>query len=143
MLLVEHLASVLKQEQLGLPPDMLTLIAHQSQVLVRKALSLLDQAISYARYDVKLHDIAQALGIIDHRAITLLVTAIVQCNADRALKEVQDGEHAGYDLTKLMTQLAWYIHNITLVQVLNEPAGRWPSYAAKAIGSASLLQRPN
>ncbi len=94
-LVVKHLEHILNTEGIPFEPDALEILARSGGGSLRDTLTLLDQAIVYAKGHVDVATVTQMLGIIDPQFLETLFDAVLQRdeNAIREhLKELENYE---------------------------------------------------
>ncbi len=93
--IVQHLAHILRLEQIEYEPEALDILARSGSGSLRDTLTLLDQAIIYSKNYVDIKTVTTMLGLVDPEFITSLFNAIFA--KDHAavinyLKELEDYE---------------------------------------------------
>lgn len=86
----EHLAHVLKSEQIVYEPTALALLGRAAQGSMRDALSLLDQAIAMGSGSVQETDVRQMIGAVDKRYLYELLEYLMEQNGEQLLVKAQE-----------------------------------------------------
>ena len=121
-LLIDHLARIAEQEQVGAEPEALRMIARAAEGSVRDALSLLDQAVAYGGQSVRAGDVQTMLGLSDRARTIDLFEALMGGRIAEALEEFE-GQHAfGSDPYVILSDLAEFVHWVTRLKVLPDSA---------------------
>ena len=121
-LLIEHLARVAEQEQVGTEPEALRMIARAAEGSVRDALSLLDQAVAYGDRGVLASDVQTMLGLSDRARTIDLFEALMRGRIAEALEEFEAQRALGSDPYVILSDLAEFVHWVTRLKVLPESA---------------------
>jgi DNA polymerase III subunit gamma/tau len=114
--IVQRLLYVSEQEHIKLEQTAAELIARTAAGGMRDALSLLDQAIAYAGEEISLAQVQAMLGVADPRAISRLITYIVELNSSAALHLIHELSEAGADLRQINTQVVEYWRALMLAK---------------------------
>jgi DNA polymerase-3 subunit gamma/tau len=101
-----RLAQVAEGEGLRLEPAAADLLARAAQGGMRDALSLLDQAITFAGSEIRLADARAMLGQADDRAVRQLVEYVAAGASADGLALINEMAEAGADLRQLNSQIA-------------------------------------
>jgi DNA polymerase-3 subunit gamma/tau len=101
-----RLTQVAEGEGLRLEPAAADLLARAAQGGMRDALSLLDQAITFAGSEIRLADARAMLGQADDRAVRRLVEHIAAGESADGLALINEMTEAGADLRQLNSQIA-------------------------------------
>jgi DNA polymerase-3 subunit gamma/tau len=121
-LLIEHLARVAEQEQVGAEAEALRMIARAAEGSVRDALSLLDQAVAYGHQGVLAGDVQTMLGLSDRARTIDLFEALMRGRIAAALEEFEAQRALGSDPYVILSDLAEFVHWVTRLKVLPESA---------------------
>lgn len=114
--IVEHLLFVAREEGVELEMSAAGLIARTAAGGMRDALSLLDQAIAYAGEVVSLAQVQSMLGVADPRAISKLITHIVELDSPALLYLIHELSEAGADLRQVNAQAVEYWRALLLAK---------------------------
>jgi DNA polymerase III subunit gamma/tau len=124
--LVGHLASISSKEAIATEPEALALIARASEGSVRDALSLLDQAIAHAkgslRTEIKAEDLRLMLGLADRSRIIDLFLQVMEGDIAAALASLKALYDAGADPSRILGELAEFVHFVTRLKLSPESA---------------------
>jgi DNA polymerase-3 subunit gamma/tau len=123
--LVAHLSSVLEREQLGADEAGLQLIARASDGSVRDAMTLLEQAVAFARDPghVDEHEIRAVLGHASRGAVAALVGRVLERDAHGVLCGLDEIVAAGQDLVVLALQILHHLRDLLVVRLCDRAPG--------------------
>ncbi len=114
--IVEHLAQILPEENVGFEPNALRLLAQAAQGSMRDALSLTDQAIAYAAGQVTEASVRAMLGAVDTGYVIQLLEAIQAEDAARAMLLAEQMATQSLSLSTALQELALLLQRIALTQ---------------------------
>jgi DNA polymerase-3 subunit gamma/tau len=114
----EHLAHILKSEDIPFEPTGLALLARGADGSVRDALSLLDQAIAYGGGKVEEAEVRAMLGTIDRDAVAKLAGALAAGDGAALLHEVRHLNEVAADFGGVLNDLLSLLYRIALTQVV-------------------------
>ena len=114
--IVEHLAQILPEENVGFEPNALRLLAQAAQGSMRDALSLTDQAIAYAAGQVTEASVRAMLGAVDTGYVIQLLEAIQAEDAARAMLLAEQMAAQSLSLSTALQELALLLQRIALTQ---------------------------
>ena len=125
-LLVEHLAKILKAEDIVFEPPALPLLARAAEGSVRDSLSLLDQAIAYGAGEVKADQVAAMLGTLDQAYLFALLDSLAGRDAKAMVAEIDQiaARSISFDIT--LKDFASVLLRIALVQSAGAAAVEGP-----------------
>ena len=125
-LLVEHLAKILKAEDIAFEPSALPLLARAAEGSVRDSLSLLDQAIAYGAGEVKADQVAAMLGTLDQTYLFALLDSLAGRDAKAMVAEIDQiaARSISFDIT--LKDFAGVLLRIALVQSAGAAAVEGP-----------------
>ena len=123
VLLVEHLRRIAEKEKVEADDEALKMIARAAEGSVRDALSLLDQAIAHGDGRVRASEVQAMMGLGDRARIIDLFDAIMSGDAARAIKEIEEQHRAGGEARTMLTDLADFVHWVTVLKVVPDAAG--------------------
>ncbi|MFK7159872.1 DNA polymerase III subunit gamma/tau [Marinospirillum sp. MEB164] len=137
--IVGHLQHLLQEEQVGYEEPALWLLARAADGSMRDALSLTDQAIAYGDGYLATAQIAQLLGVLDHRHLLELLEALIAQDAAGLLAQVAELAQQAPDFAAVLQELASLLHRMTLAQCA--PAALPPDvqHREKLLGYARQL----
>jgi len=121
-LLATHYAAIAAKEGVEAEADALAMIARAAEGSVRDGLSLLDQAIAYGEGKVLAGDVAAMLGLMDRSRIIDLFEAVMAGDPAKAIMEIEAQHAGGGDPRTILNDLADYVHWVTRIKVVKEPA---------------------
>jgi DNA polymerase III subunit gamma/tau len=121
-LLATHYAAIAAKEGIEAEADALAMIARAAEGSVRDGLSLLDQAIAYGEGKVLAGDVAAMLGLMDRSRIIDLFEAVMAGDPAKAIMEIEAQHAGGGDPRTILNDLADYVHWVTRIKVVKEPA---------------------
>ncbi|GBG97293.1 DNA polymerase III subunit gamma/tau [Lactococcus termiticola] len=110
-----HLAEVLNKEGLSYEEKALSILAKSAQGGMRDALSLLDQAVSYAgdgQIDARIAMLVT--GTVEDEALKAYVTAVLSYDEAAALDELDKIFHEGKDMLRFTEDLLAYFRDLLL-----------------------------
>jgi DNA polymerase-3 subunit gamma/tau len=117
------LKRIVEEEQIQISQRGLLSIARESEGSLRDAQSLLDQVIAYAGKTIRDEDIAEVLGLIDHKILSDTIEALARRDVERCLEVIEHVYHFGYDLQHFCRELLQYLRNLILIKVSQHPEG--------------------
>lgn len=116
----EKLSEILIQEQVGVEPGCLTLLAKAARGSMRDSLSLTDQAIAQGQGNISLVNIQQMLGGIDQNWVYQLVTALLKQDSQALMSLSQDIASYAPNYSRLFAELIQLFHQIALMQIVEQ-----------------------
>jgi DNA polymerase-3 subunit gamma/tau len=117
------LKRIVEEEKIQISQRGLLSIARESEGSLRDAQSLLDQVIAYAGKTIRDEDIAEVLGLIDHKILSDTIEALARRDVERCLEVIEHVYHFGYDLQHFCRELLQYLRNLILIKVSQHPEG--------------------
>lgn len=93
------------------------LLAREAQGSMRDALSLLDQARSFAGETISVADLRQALGLIESRHCFALLENIACGEIGAAVSQINDLEQAGVDLKRFSEEFLFYLRDALFLKL--------------------------
>lgn len=121
--LVERLAFIVKEENIQVEDGVLEEIARLSDGGLRDAISLLDQAISYADDIVTIQNIHDMNGTVSQTDLQAIVANILEKNILEIFKQFDYYNDSGKNLIKLTEEILLFLRNVLLYKTV-------PSYFA-------------
>jgi len=121
--IVTALTEIADREKLTLGPGVPELLAREAQGSMRDALSLLDQARSYAGEALAVNDLRSALGLIEARHCFALLEKVVTGDLCAAVGLVNDLEQAGVDLKRFSEEFLFYLRDALFLKLSGELKG--------------------
>ncbi len=111
------------REKLDFGSGATELLAREAQGSMRDALSLLDQARSYAGETISVADLRQALGLIESRHCYALLENVVHGELGGAVSQVNDLEQAGVDLKRFSEEFLFYLRDALFLKLSSKLKG--------------------
>ncbi len=105
------------REKLEFAAGATELLAREAQGSMRDALSLLDQARSYAGETISVVDLRQALGLIESQHCFSLLENIVCGEVGAAVSQVAELEQAGVDLKRFSEEFLFYLRDALFLKL--------------------------
>lgn len=118
--IVNHLAYVLKAENLDFEAEALEVLARAADGSMRDALSLLDQAIAYGHGRVLTAEVRVLLGLTEKGRLIALFSALVAKDAKKVLQEIKAIADTSPDFSSVLNELGSLIHQIAIAQRVPE-----------------------
>ena len=119
--MVQHLAGICAQEQVGVDAAALALIARAGEGSVRDCLSLLDQAIAHGSQAgdgaIGAEQIRAMLGLADRARMVDLFEHLMRGDIAAALAELAAQYDSGADPVVIISDLAEYVHTVTRLKL--------------------------
>jgi DNA polymerase-3 subunit gamma/tau len=112
--IIERLNIIIEKESLKITPEAVYAIAENAEGGLRDAISLLDQAISYANELVTEDDVHQVSGSVSKRALTELLLAISNKEIGKAMVLLKELLAAGKEITRIVNDLILALRDILL-----------------------------
>ena len=120
---IGSLKRIAEEEKIQISQRGLLSIAKESEGSLRDAQSLLDQVIAYAGKNIRDEDIAEVLGLIDHKILSDTIDALANRDVERCMGVIEHVYHFGYDLQHFCRELLQYLRNLILIRVSQHPEG--------------------
>ncbi len=121
--ITETLREIAKAENIAISDAGLAWIAAAGRGSLRDAQSVFDQAISYAGSEIKDSDVEELLCLTDRRFLFLLSAALLQKQAARCLKIINEGYAAGLDMKHFYQLLLEHFRNLLFIKIVGpDPA---------------------
>ncbi|KMK74447.1 DNA polymerase III subunit gamma/tau [Alkalihalobacillus pseudalcaliphilus] len=112
--IVGRMEEILDHDHVEAEQDALMLIARAADGGMRDALSLLDQAISFAEEKLEVDDVLLITGAVSERVLADLVAAIKEKETAQALNLLQQLLQDGKDPHRLMEDLIYFFRDLLL-----------------------------
>ncbi|WP_322998591.1 DNA polymerase III subunit gamma/tau [Castellaniella sp.] len=116
--IVEHLQHVLQQESIPADAQGLRLIAQAAAGSMRDALSLTDQAISYAAGNLTAAAVGEMLGTLDQHHLVALLRALAAADAPGILAVADELAARGLSFQAALADLAVLLSRVAIAQRL-------------------------
>ncbi len=117
---VEHLQNILQQEGVSFDEAALWLLGRAADGSMRDALSLTDQAVAFGQGQLQAAQVAEMLGVLDHRHLVDLLQALVNQDAPGLMQVVASLAEQAPDFAAVLQDLSSLLHRLTLAQVVPE-----------------------
>ncbi|GAA0353177.1 DNA polymerase III subunit gamma/tau [Bacillus horti] len=114
--IAHHLQRVCEQEKIEIETAALQLLAQVAEGGMRDALSLLDQASSFAEAGVTLDDVLMVTGAVSQEALATLADAMLGGRVDEAIRSIHVLLEQGKEPTRLVEDLILYFRDMLLYQ---------------------------
>ncbi|MFH0766733.1 MAG: DNA polymerase III subunit gamma/tau [Bacillota bacterium] len=112
--IIEKLDEIVVKEKIGITPEAVRAIAVNSEGGLRDAISLLDQAISFADNSITEDDVHQVSGSVSKKALTEMLTAISNKEISKAMVILKDLIAEGKEITRIVNDLILALRDILL-----------------------------
>jgi DNA polymerase-3 subunit gamma/tau len=116
-LIVRHLAGIAEREKVKIDDAALYAIARGADGGMRDAESTLDQLISFCGEQITENDVLSMFGLTARSQILGLSRAILNGEAETALRELNELARHGKDLGRLLSDLLGHFRNLLIFQV--------------------------
>ena len=144
--IINHLKMICESENVLIDSESLNLLARSSEGSVRDSLSLLDQAISIGKNDIKAEDVKVMLGLSDKSKVWDLFDSLMEGDPLKAIKNYEDLLNDGSDPFLLIEELMQICHNVTraiAVPTLDMSQSMSEFEVVRATNSAKNLNIPS
>ena len=118
--IADNLQKIARAEGIRITDRGLAWIAAAGDGSMRDAQSIFDQAISYAGSEIQDHDLEEILGLTDRQFLFSLSEAILERNAGKCLKIIEEGYYAGLDMKHFYETLLGHFRNLLLTKIVGE-----------------------
>jgi len=110
--IINHLKMICENEKVKIDTESLNLLARSSEGSVRDSLSLLDQAISISKNDIKANDVRSMLGMSDKSKIWDLFDSLMEGDPLKVINNFENLLDDGSDSFLLIEELMLICHNV-------------------------------
>ena len=144
--IINHLKMICKNEKVEIDTESLNLLARSSEGSVRDSLSLLDQAISISKSDIKDEDVKSMLGLSDKSKLWDLFDSLMEGDPLKVINNFETLINDGSDPFLIIEELMHICHNVTraiAVPTLDMTQTMSEYEATRAISSAKNLNIPS
>ena len=117
--LVEALVNICEKENIKYDENALKTIASASEGGLRDAISLLDQAISLSQDAIDENVASSVTGLVGKEKLIELANAIEEQKISDCLTLVQDLENSGKEVSKIVSSLLGFYHDILVYKSIN------------------------
>ena len=139
--LIEHLGRIAGKEDASVSPEALALIARAAEGSVRDALSLLDQAISFATDEVGEDQVRDMLGLADRAAVIDLFESLMAGKPAQALDIMRRQYEYGADPVIVVQDLLEFTHWLTRLKITESAAEDLAASEAERVRGKDLAAR--
>jgi DNA polymerase-3 subunit gamma/tau len=112
--IVSRIKHILQHDQIEAEDDALSMIARAAEGGMRDALSLLDQAISFAEETLKLEDVLAVTGAVSQRTLTEIVSSVKDGDTLNVLERLNFLIQEGKDPLRFIEDLIYYFRDMLL-----------------------------
>jgi DNA polymerase-3 subunit gamma/tau len=116
--MVEKLNEIVEKEQISITEDAVIAIAENAEGGLRDAISLLDQAISYADDEITEEDVHQVSGSVSKAALKEILLAIVNKEVSKAIVILKDLIAEGKETSRIVTDLILALRDILIEKTM-------------------------
>jgi DNA polymerase-3 subunit gamma/tau len=116
-LITEHLTYIARQENVSIDAEALHAIARGADGGMRDAESALDQLISFCGERIVESDVLSMFGLTARSQVVALAGALLNSQAETALRELSELTRHGKDLGRLLSDLLNHFRNLLIYQV--------------------------
>ncbi len=144
--IIDHLKMICKNEKVTIDSESLNLLARSSEGSVRDSLSLLDQAISISKNNIKASDVKSMLGLSDKSKLWDLFDALMEGDPLKVINNFEVLINDGSDPLLLIEELMLICHNVMrtiAVPSLDMSQSMSEFEVTRAINSAKNLNIPS
>ncbi|TMW69921.1 DNA polymerase III subunit gamma/tau [Alteribacter natronophilus] len=114
--MIGRMEEITETMDISVDGDALTMIARASEGGMRDALSLLDQAVSYAEEEVTLQDVLSITGAVSQQLLYDTAKALRQKDVAGALKTIDRVIKEGKDPNRFLEDMIYFYRDILLYQ---------------------------
>ena len=116
----EQLKKIAKQEKVEFTDEAFRIIADNAEGSLRDAISIMDQAASFADGKVDKNILKDLLGIVDVQVARELTQALIDKNAIAGINLVNETYFKGYDIDQLGKLWLNYLRELLMIRLGNE-----------------------
>ncbi|MCR6098440.1 DNA polymerase III subunit gamma/tau [Salipaludibacillus agaradhaerens] len=114
--MLKRMEEILESSDVQVDEDALALIARASEGGMRDALSLLDQAISYADETVTQEDVLSIIGAVSQQLLYRVIEAIYSGDVADGLQAVDELMKEGKDPNRFVEDLIFFLRDVLMVK---------------------------
>ncbi|QKS69614.1 DNA polymerase III subunit gamma/tau [Paenalkalicoccus suaedae] len=114
--MIGRMQEIIEHSNIDIEEDALSLVARVSEGGMRDALSLLDQAISYAEGAITSQDILQIIGSASRELLHKVVDAIYEGNVGEGLQAIDTLMQEGKDPNRFIEDMIFFFRDILMVK---------------------------
>ncbi|MCD6486148.1 MAG: DNA polymerase III subunit gamma/tau [Syntrophobacterales bacterium] len=115
--IADNLGHIAKEEGISISDVGLSWIARGGEGSLRDAQSIFDQVISYAGTDIKDGDVEDLLDLADRRLIFELSGAVLEGDAGKCLKIIDEAYYSGVDIKHFYQMFLGHFMNLLTVKI--------------------------
>jgi DNA polymerase III, subunit gamma and tau len=116
----DKLGQIARAEKINISETGLAWIAEGGDGSMRDAQSIFDQVISYAGADIKDSDIKDLLALADRHLLFDLSAAVLERDAGKCLKIIDDGYYSGLDMKYFYQMLLDHFRDLLLIKIVGD-----------------------
>ena len=114
--IIERLKFIAQKEKIEIADDALSVIARYSNGGMRDAISILDQAISFAKGKIDLADIEEVLGVVGKKKLFEILDIIIAGDVKAGINLINEIIAQGADSKQLINDLIYHCRNLLLAK---------------------------
>ncbi len=118
--IARRLKDVLGQEKIEADDTSIAVLAREAAGSMRDAMSLVDQVIAFSGNKLTGADVTRVLGVADRKVLHELCSALVDGQADVALRIVDQVSQQGFDVVHVAKDLLSSLRNLVVAKVSGE-----------------------
>ncbi|MFA5966956.1 MAG: DNA polymerase III subunit gamma/tau [Patescibacteria group bacterium] len=115
----EQLRKIAKQEKVDIDDEALRIIVDNAEGSLRDAISIMDQATSFADGKVDPTTLKDLLGIVDTRLVGELTQALLDKNVVAGINLINETYFKGYDLNQLSKLWLEFLRELLMIKLGN------------------------
>ncbi|HEY2367894.1 MAG TPA: DNA polymerase III subunit gamma/tau [Polyangiaceae bacterium] len=115
--IARRLKDVLAAEKIDADDTSIAVIAREAAGSMRDAMSLVDQVIAFSGNKITGADVTRVLGVADRKVLHELCSALVDGQADVALRIVDQVSQQGFDVVHVAKDLLASLRNVVVAKV--------------------------
>ncbi len=123
-----HLAHVLKTEQIEYEAPALNLLGQAARGSMRDALSLLDQAIALSQGTVTENDVRQMMGAVDKQYIYSMLSALAQNDANSLIEQAKELANRAVGFDNTLSELATVLQQLAMLKQVPQALSDHPDF---------------
>lgn len=116
--IADNLKGIAESEKITVSDRGLLWIAQAGEGSIRDSQSIFDQVISYAGTDIGDSDIEELLGLKDRRFLFDISRTVLERNAGKCLKIIDDGYYSGLDMKQFYQMLLHHFRNLLMIKII-------------------------